>query len=272
MGDPFLVAAVAAAVLLLVLLASSLRIANEYQRAVVFRLGRVRRSRGPGLYLLIPVIERQTLIDLRVVTADVEEQEAITKDNVPVKVDAVVWYRVVDSAKSVVEVQNVHEAVTQVALTLLRNLLGRHSLDDLLKEKDKLSEELRTNIDHATEPWGIQVQMVEMKDVVIPQTMQRAMAQEAEALREKRARIIKAEAELEAAAQLKAAAMVIMESPAGLELRRMQMITEVGAEQNTTTIVMMPSEFVTMARGLGEAFRGSATAATAAPVNRDGTR
>src|SRR5262249_41238729 len=199
---------------------------------------------------LIPLVERQITIDLRVVTAKVEEQEAITKDNVPVKVDAVVWYHVIDPGKSVIEVQNVHDAVTQVALTLLRNLLGRHSLDDVLKEKDKLSEERRLDIDKATEPWGIKVQMVEMKDVVIPQSMQRAMAQEAEALREKRARIIKAEAELEAATQLKEAAKVIMQSPAGLELRRMQMITEVGAEQNTTTIVMMPSEFVTMARGL----------------------
>src|SRR5262245_23531570 len=255
MGNPFTASAVIVAVLIVVvLLPTSLRIANEYERAVVFRLGRFVATRGPGLYLLIPMIERQITIDLRVVTADVEEQEAITKDNVPVRVDAVVWYRVVDPGRSVIEVQDVHEAVTQVALALLRNLLGRHSLDDLLKEKDKLSEELRQNIDHATEPWGLQVQMVEMKDVVIPQSMQRAMAQEAEALREKRARIIKAEAELEAAAQLKEAAAVIMQSPAGLELRRMQMITEVGAEQNTTTIVMMPSEFVTMARGLGEAF------------------
>jgi regulator of protease activity HflC (stomatin/prohibitin superfamily) len=254
MGNPSLAAAVIGAIIL-VLLVSSLRIANEYQRAVILRLGRLVGTRGPGLYVLIPFIERQTTIDLRVVTADVEEQEAITKDNVPVKVDAVVWYRVVDSAKSMIEVQDVHEAVTQVALTLLRNLLGRHSLDDLLKEKDKLSEELRQNIDRATEPWGIKVQMVEMKDVVIPQSMQRAMAQEAEALREKRARIIKAEAELEAAGQLKEAASLIMQSPAGLELRRMQMITEVGAEQNTTTIVMMPSEFVSMARALSEVSR-----------------
>jgi len=254
MGNPFTASAVIVAVLIVaVLLPTSLRIANEYERAVVFRLGRFVATRGPGLYFLIPMIERQITIDLRVVTADVEEQEAITKDNVPVRVDAVVWYRVLDSAKSVVEVQNVHEAVTQVALTLLRNLLGRHSLDDVLKEKDKLSEELRLNIDRATEPWGLKVQMVEMKDVVIPQSMQRAMAQEAEALREKRARIIKAEAELEAAAQLKEAAKLIMQSPAGLELRRMQMITEVGAEQNTTTIVMMPSEFVSMARAIGEA-------------------
>jgi regulator of protease activity HflC (stomatin/prohibitin superfamily) len=253
MGNPLVTAAaIAVIVTLTVLLSSSVRIANEYQRGVVFRLGRYVGARGPGLYFLIPLVERQMKIDLRVVAADVEEQEAITKDNVPVKVDAVVWYRVVDPGRSVIEVQNVHEAVTQVALTLLRNLLGRHSLDDVLKEKDKLSEELRQNIDQATGPWGIKVQMVEMKDVVIPQSMQRAMAQEAEALREKRARIIKAEAELEAAAQLREAAAVIMQSPAGLELRRMQMITEVGAEQNTTTIVMMPSEFVSMARALGE--------------------
>lgn len=243
-------AVIVAAGLLLLLILKGLRVANEYQRGVVLRLGRLTGLRGPGLYFLWPIIDRQTLVDLRVVTADVERQEAITKDNVPVKVDAVVWYRVREPAKSVIEVQDVHEAVTQVALTTLRNVLGRHSLDDLLKEKDKLSEELRQSIDLATDPWGIDVQMVEMKDVVIPETMQRAMAQEAEALREKRARIIKAEAELEAAARLKEAAAIIMQSPAGLELRRMQMITEVGAEQNTTTIVMMPSEFVTMAQGL----------------------
>ena len=227
-----------------------LRVANEYQRAVVLRLGRLSGTRGPGLYYLIPIIDRQTVVDQRVVTADVEKQEAITKDNVPVKVDAVVWYRVIDPVKSVIEVERVYSAVTQIALTTLRNIIGRHSLDDLLKEKDKLAEEMRSNIDRVTEPWGVEVQMVEMKDVVIPESMQRAMAQEAEAQREKRARIIKAEAEFEAAQRLKEAAMVIMECPPALELRRMQMITEVGAEQNTTTIVMMPSEFVTMAKGI----------------------
>lgn len=242
----------AAGIVLLLLAFSGIRIANEYQRAVVLRLGRLVGMRGPGLYYLIPLIEQQTMIDQRVITADVEEQEAITKDNVPVKVDAVVWYRIIDANRSVVAVQKVDHAVTQTALTMLRNVIGRHSLDDLLKEKDKLSEELRGNIDHATEPWGIEVQRVEMKDVVIPTSMQRAMAQEAEALREKRARVIKAEAELEAAQRLKSAAEVIMACPAGLELRRMQMITEVGAEQNTTTIVMMPSEFVSMAGAIAK--------------------
>ncbi|MFY9641606.1 MAG: slipin family protein, partial [Rhodomicrobium sp.] len=239
------------------LLAMSVRIANEYERGVVFRLGRLVGKRGPGLYLLLPFIERQTLIDQRIVTAAVEKQDAITKDNVPVKVDAVVWYWIVDPARSVVRVMNVYTAVTQISLTTLRNIIGRHTLDDVLKEKDKLSEEMRKTIDDVTEPWGVQVQMVEMKDVVIPESMQRAMAQEAEALREKRARIIKAEAEMEAAQRLRDAALIIMDSPAGLELRRMQMITEVGAEQNTMTVVMMPSEFVSMARAIADMKPGS---------------
>ena len=239
-------------VLILILLAFSIRIANEYERGVVLRLGRLVGTRGPGLYLLIPFIERQTLVDQRIVTAAVEKQESITKDNVPVKVDAVVWYCIVDPARSVVKVQHVYQAVTQISLTALRNIIGRHTLDDVLKEKDKLSEEMRKNIDDVTEPWGVQVQMVEMKDVVIPESMQRAMAQEAEALREKRARIIKAEAEMEAAERLRDAALIIMDSPAGLELRRMQMITEVGAEQNSMTVVMMPSEFVSMAKAISE--------------------
>lgn len=243
----------AAAALVVVLFAlSGLRIANEYQRAVVLRLGRLVGIRGPGLYYLIPVLEKHFMVDMRVITANVEQQEAITKDNVPVKVDAVVWYKAIDPARSVLEVQNVQFAIGQIALTLLRNVIGRHSLDELLKSMDKISEELRLDIDRATHAWGIEVQIVEMKDVKIPDSMQRAMAQEAEASREKRARIIKAEAELEAAQRLSEAATVIMKCPAALELRRMQMITEVGAEQNTTTIVMMPSEFVTMARAIGE--------------------
>jgi regulator of protease activity HflC (stomatin/prohibitin superfamily) len=239
-------------VAILILLAFSVRIANEYERGVIFRLGRLAGTRGPGLYLLFPFIEWQTMVDLRIVTASVEQQEAITKDNVPTKVDAVVWYAVNDPARAVVRVRDFDNAVKQISLTTLRNIIGRHSLDDVLKEKDKLSEEMRKNIDDVTEPWGVQVQMVEMKDVVIPESMQRAMAQEAEALREKRARVIKAEAEMEAAQRLRDAAEIIMASPAGLELRRMQMLTEIGAEQNTMTVVMMPSEFVSMARAVSE--------------------
>jgi regulator of protease activity HflC (stomatin/prohibitin superfamily) len=228
------------------------RIANQYQRAVVFRLGKLRGIRGPGLYWIIPAIEWQRTVDVRTVTASVDQQETITKDNVPVKVSVVIWYSVTDPVRSVIEVREVDRAVIQVALTSLRNIIGRHTLDDVLKEQEKLGTDMRLVIDAATEPWGVKVSRVEMRNVEIPESMQRAMAQEAEALREKRARIIKAEAELEASLKLKEAAGVIMENPAGLELRRMQMITEVGAEQNTTTIIMMPSEFVSMAGAIAE--------------------
>jgi regulator of protease activity HflC (stomatin/prohibitin superfamily) len=240
-------------VLVLVIFAlAGLRIANQYQRAVVFRLGKLRGLRGPGLYWIIPLIEWQTLVDLRTITTSVDQQETITKDNVPVKVTVVIWYSVTNPVSSVVEVRDVDGSVIQVALTTLRNIIGRHTLDDVLKEQERLGTDMRQAIDAATEPWGVKVTRVEMRNVEIPESMQRAMAQEAEALREKRARIIKAEAELEASLKLKEAAGVIMENPAGLELRRMQMITEVGAEQNTTTIVMMPSEFVSMAGAIAE--------------------
>lgn len=225
---------------------------RQYQRAVVFRLGKLQGIRGPGLYWLIPVIEWQRTIDIRTITASVDKQETITKDNVPVKITVVIWYSVTDPIKSVVEVRDVDGAVIQVGLTSLRNIIGQHTLDDVLKEQEQLGIVMRQTIDAATEPWGVKVTRVEMRNVEIPESMQRAMAQEAEALREKRARIIKAEAELEAAVKLKEAAGLIMENPAGLELRRMQMITEVGAEQNTTTIIMMPSEFVSMAKGIAD--------------------
>ena len=238
---------------------SGLRVANEYERAVVFRLGRLMGLRGPGLYWLIPLgIETQRKVDMRTMTVDMESQESITKDSVTVKVNAVVWLKIVDPVKSVVSVANYYAASYQVALTSLRNIIGQHVLDEVLKERDKINEALQLVVDQATEPWGVKVEMVEMKDVEIPISMQRAMAQEAQAMREKRARIIKAEAELESSGKLADAAKIITENPLGLELRRMQMITEVGSEQNTTTIIMMPSEFVTMAEGLTRAFRGAA--------------
>ena len=237
-------------VIVLFFLLTGLRMANQYQRAVVFRLGKLQGIRGPGVYWLFPMVDQQTTVDMRTITASVEKQETITRDNVPVKVTAVIWYAITDPARSIVAVRQVDAAVIQVALTSLRNIMGRHTLDDVLKEQDRLGADLRGVIDAATAPWGVKVTRVEMRNVEIPESMQRAMAQEAEALREKRARIIKAEAELEASRKLREAASVIMENPAGLELRRMQMITEVGAEQNTTTIIMMPSEFVSMASGL----------------------
>jgi regulator of protease activity HflC (stomatin/prohibitin superfamily) len=236
-----------AVVAAVVVLALTLRIATQYQRAVIFRLGKYSRTAGPGLYFLWPFIEWQTTLDLRTKTTIVEQQETITRDNVPIKINAVIWQRVVDPMRAVLEVADVGNAVIQVAVTTLRSVIGQHTLDDVLKEQDAIARVIEGSIDKVTEPWGVKVERVQMKNVEIPESMQRAMAQEAEAHREKRARLIKAEAELDAAALLRQAAETIMQSPAGLELRRMQMITEVGAEQNTMTIVMMPSEFVSMA-------------------------
>jgi len=230
---------------------NTVRIADQYERAVVFRLGRYDRTAGPGLWFKWPLIEWQWTIDLRTTTTSVEQQEAITKDNVPIKINAVIWRRVVNPELSVIKVRDVGNAVIQVAITSLRNVIGQHTLDEVLKSQDTISNSLRYSIDLVTEPWGVKVEHVEMKNIEIPESMQRAMAQEAEAYREKRARLIKAEAEVEAAALLRQAAEIIMQNPAGLELRRMQMITEVGAEQNTMTIIMMPSEFVDMARAIG---------------------
>jgi regulator of protease activity HflC (stomatin/prohibitin superfamily) len=231
---------------------AGLRIARQYERCVVLRFGRYVGTRGPGLFWIIPLVDVAIRVDLRVVTTAVAGQEAISRDNVPIKIDAVIWRRIVKAELSVFEVRNVEDAVTQVAITTLRDVIGRHTLDDILKEQSALAGVLQSAIDAVTEPWGVKVERVAMKSVEIPPTMQRAMAQEAEALREKRARLIKAEAETEAAEKLRQAAEQMMTSPAALELRRMQMLTEVGAEQNTMTIVMMPSEFVEAARAFAK--------------------
>jgi regulator of protease activity HflC (stomatin/prohibitin superfamily) len=250
MGTFIILAITAIAVPILMTL--TLRIAAQYQRSVIFRLGKYNRTAGPGLYFLWPIIEWQTTLDLRTKTTTVEQQETITRDNVPIKINAVIWQRVVDPMRAVLEVADVGNAVIQVAVTTLRSVIGQHTLDDVLKEQDAIAKVIEGSIDKVTEPWGVKVERVQTKNVEIPESMQRAMAQEAEAHREKRARLIKAEAELDAAALLRQAAETIMQSPAGLELRRMQMITEVGAEQNTMTIVMMPSEFVSMAGAVAD--------------------
>lgn len=237
-------------VIAVLLVVSSFRIAQEYQRAVVFRLGRFQGIRGPGLYFLIPLFEWDRKIDIRTITVDVEQQETITKDSVTVKVNAVLWYKVVDPERALISVANYGEAVYQVALTCLRNIIGQHELDEVLKDRSAINQALRQLVDDATDPWGIKVEMVEMKDVEIPTSMQRAMAREAEAVREKRARQIKAQAELDASRLLAQASREIAENPAALELRRMQMISEVGAENNTTTLIMIPSDFVTLAKNV----------------------
>ena len=226
---------------------SGFRIAQEYQRGVVFRLGRLSSVKGPGLYWIIPLIDWQRRVDIRTVTEEVEQQETITKDSVTVKVNAVLWYRIIDPAKAIVAIENFRAAVYQIALTSLRNIIGQHVLDEVLKERNKINETLQRIVDETTISWGIKVELVEMKDVEIPEAMQRAMAKEAEAVREKRARLVKASAESEAAQQLSLAAQQMMVNPAALELRRMQMVTEIGAENNTSTIILMPAEMVSMA-------------------------
>jgi len=239
--------------LVLVVVLSGLRIAQEYQRGVVFRLGRYRGLRGPGLYWIIPLgIERAVTIDIRTRTVSAERQETITRDSVTVKVNAVIWYHIVDAGKSVIAVSDAAAAVYQLALTSLRNIIGQHDLDEVLQERNKINGLLRDSIAAARTRWGIELERFEMKDVELPEAMQQVMAMQAEAIREKRARIIKAEAELEASRKLGDAAEQMANNPVAVELRRMQMVTEVGAENNSTTVLMIPSDFVTLARSFSQ--------------------
>ncbi len=233
---------------------AGIRVAQEYERAVVFTLGRFAGVRGPGLFWIAPIFQWARIIDQRTVTVGIEQQETITKDSVTIKVNAVLWYRVTDPEKAVIQVSDFRQAVYQIALTSLRNIIGQHMLDEVLKERNTINTKLREIVDVATTRWGMHIDMVEMKDVEIPSGMQRAMAREAEAIREKRARLIKAEAEHESSVKLAEASKLIVANPAALELRRMQMVSEVGAEQNSTTIIMMPSDFVSLAHSAGEFF------------------
>jgi regulator of protease activity HflC (stomatin/prohibitin superfamily) len=239
-------------ILVIVIVLSGIRVAQEFERAVVFRLGRYAGTRGPGMFYLVPFIEWQRMVDVRTITDRIEQQETITKDSVTIKINAVLWFRVVDPEKSVIAIVDYREAAYQVAVTSLRSIVGRHALDDVLRERDAINARLREVVDQAVAPWGMTVSLVEMKDVEIPALMQRAMAREAEAIREKRARIIKADAEYESSRKLAAAAKEIEQGHGALELRRLQMITEVGAEHNSTTIIMIPSEITSMARAIAD--------------------
>ena len=236
--------------LVVVVVLAGFRMDREYQRGVIFRLGRFKHIKGPGLYWVIPLVDQKVCIDIRTATVDIESQETVTRDSVTIKVNAVLYYRVEDPGKAVITVKDYQSATYQAALTTLRNVIGQHILDEVLRDRDKINVAIREIVDQITDPWGLKVDLVEMKDVELPQTMQRAMAREAEAVREKRARLIKAEAEQEASLKLTDAAKHIADNPAALELRRMQMVSEVGVEHNTTTIVLLPSDFVTMARGI----------------------
>ena len=243
---------IAIIIIIFVLFISGLRIAQEYERSLVFRLGRFMNIKGPGLFWIIPIIERQQIVDIRTRTVDLEQQETITKDSVTIKVNAVLWFRVIDPASAVIKVANYERAVYQFSVTALRNIIGQHLLDEVLKEREQINRTLQQMVDTATESWGIKIEMVEMKDVEIPESMQRAMAREAEAIREKRARIIKAEAELDASEKLSLSAKKMAETPIALELRRMQMLSEIGMDNNTTTVILMPSEFQNAAKSFSE--------------------
>ncbi|HZD10241.1 MAG TPA: slipin family protein [Candidatus Binatia bacterium] len=223
---------------------AAVRVVQEYERGVIFRLGRVQGAKGPGLFLIIPLIDRMIKVDLRTVTLDVPSQEAISADNVTVRVNAVVYYRVIDPVAAIIEVEDYNRATWQIAQTTLRNVIGQSHLDQLLSERETVNEKLQQIIDEATEPWGIKVSIVEVKDVELNPQMVRAMARQAEAERERRAKIIHAEGELQAAAQLADAARLMAEEPGAMTLRYLQTLLEIGVEQNTTTIFPVPVDIL----------------------------
>jgi regulator of protease activity HflC (stomatin/prohibitin superfamily) len=225
-----------------ILLGSAVRILREYERGVIFRLGRLIATKGPGLIFLIPLVDRMERVDLRTVTLNIPPQEVITRDNVPSSVNAVAYFRVVDQNRAIVEVENYLLATSQIAQTALRSVLGKAELDQLLSERERLNEELQTIIDESTEPWGVKVTAVEIKDVEIPEQMQRAMARQAEAERERRAKIINSEGEYQAAQKLTDAADIISTNPASLQLRYLQTLLEIGSNQNTTIVFPLPMD------------------------------
>ncbi len=241
-GLPITIALIA---FVIILLAAAVRILREYERAVIFRLGRLIPVKGPGLILLIPVVDRMERISTRIQTIDVQRQEVMTRDNVPVTVDAVVYYRVMDPSDAVVKVQNFHKATYLIAQTTLRSVLGQSELDDLLADREKINHRLQEIIDEQTEPWGIKVSMVEVRDVVLPDSMKRAMARQAEIERERRAKVINAEGEYQAAQRLQDAAKIMAEEPIALQLRFLQTLAEVASEHNSTTIFPVPIDLFT---------------------------
>jgi regulator of protease activity HflC (stomatin/prohibitin superfamily) len=241
---------------LLIFFGSAVRVLREYERGVIFRLGRLVAQKGPGLIILIPVIDRMVRVDLRTVTLNIPPQEVITRDNVPARVNAVAYFRVIDPNNAIVEVENFLLATSQIAQTTLRSVLGKADLDQLLAERERLNEDLQKIIDEQTEPWGVKVSTVEIKDVEIPEQMQRAMARQAEAERERRAKIINSEGEYQAAEKLAQAADIISKNPATLQLRYLQTLLEMGVNQNTTIVFPLPIDlieaFTAMAKNVGK--------------------
>jgi len=231
-------------VIVLILLISAIKILKEYERGVIFRFGRLRGAKGPGIILIIPFVDKMTKVDLRTVTMDVPPQDIITHDNVPVKVNAVVYFRVMDPAKSIVKIEKYILATSQIAQTTLRSILGQVELDDLLARREKINKELQKIIDEQTDPWGVKVSTVEIKDVELPQSIQRAFAKQAEAERERRAKIISAEGEFQASEKLSKAAEVLSEFPVSVQLRFLQTLKEIATEQNSTIVFPVPIDLV----------------------------
>jgi len=231
--------------LVVLFLISAIKVAREYERGIVFRLGRLlAEPKGPGLFILIPVVDRMVKVDLRTITLNIPPQEVITKDNVPVRVNAVAYFRIVEPKNAIVQVENFMVATSQIAQTTLRSVLGQHLLDELLSERDKINSILQEIIDESTSPWGIKVSIVEVKDVEIPSSMQRAMARQAEAERERRAKVINAEGEFQASERLKDAALVIEKHPIALQLRYLQTLLELGSSQSTTIVFPAPLDLL----------------------------
>jgi len=231
-------------VILLIILISAIKILREYERGVIFRFGRLRGTKGPGIFLIIPFVDKMIKVDLRTVTMDVPPQDVITKDNVPVKVNAVIYFRVMDPAKSVVKIERYMVATSQIAQTTLRSILGQAELDDLLSRRDKINQELQKIIDEQTDPWGVKVSVVEVKDVELPQSIQRAFARQAEAERERRAKIINAEGEFQASERLSEAARVLGKYPISVQLRFLQTLKEIATEQNSTIVFPVPVDLI----------------------------
>ncbi|BBD09385.1 slipin family protein [Desulfovibrio ferrophilus] len=235
-----------AAVLIILFLAASLRVLNEYERGVIFRLGRIIKAKGPGLIILIPVVDRMVRVSLRVITLDVPNQDVITKDNVSIKVNAVVYFRVVDPVRSIIDVEDYMYATSQLAQTTLRSVCGGVELDEILAHRDKVNNRIQEILDQHTDPWGIKVGTVEVKYIDLPQEMQRAMAKQAEAERERRAKVINAEGEFQAADKLAQAADIIGKSPGALQLRYLQTMREMAAESQNSTVLPIPLDFLGM--------------------------
>ena len=251
------IAIVAVLVVVLLILFAAVKIASEYERGVIFRLGRLLpHPKGPGIFLLIPIVDRMVKVDLRTVTLNVPPQEVITKDNVPVRVNAVAYFRIVEPNSAIVQVENYMVATSQIAQTTLRSVLGQHVLDELLSERDKINAILQSIIDEATSPWGIKVSVVEVKDVEIPASMQRAMARQAEAERERRAKVISAEGEFQASERLKDAAAVMAQEPITVQLRYLQTLLEIGASNNSTIVFPIPIDLLTALSKLADAKSG----------------